>query len=76
VISGFRRDVDEFCYLSGCYGASSGKPSPTFLDSVPVPSSRIIGLTLEDGTGTLSRNVGEGLPLDAAKLPRGAKLSA
>jgi hypothetical protein len=32
-------------------------------------------LTLEDGTDTLSRNVGKGLPLDAALYPRRAQIS-
>jgi hypothetical protein len=31
-------------------------------------------LTLEDGTDTLSRNVGKGLPLDAAWYPRRAQI--
>jgi hypothetical protein len=38
---------------------------PTFRDNVSVPYSREF-LTLENGTFTLSRNVGKGLPLDAA----------
>jgi hypothetical protein len=33
-------------------------------------------LTLEDGTDTLSRNVGKGLPLDAALYPRRAQISS
>jgi hypothetical protein len=45
----------------------SGNPLPTFWDNVSVPSSRVKQsnaasldlLTLEDGTDTLSRNVGE-----------------
>jgi hypothetical protein len=75
VISGFRRDV-EICALLGYYAASSANPPPTFRDNVSVPSSRIKKskkklffldfLTLEDGTDTLSLNVGEGLRLDAA----------
>jgi hypothetical protein len=32
-------------------------------------------LTLEDGTDTLSRNVGKGLPLDAVLYPRRAQFS-
>jgi hypothetical protein len=31
-------------------------------------------LTLEDGTDTLGRNVGKGLPLDAAEQPRRAHI--
>jgi hypothetical protein len=56
MISGFRHDVDEIYALLGYYAAPSGNPLPTFLDF----------LTLEDGTDTLSRNVGKGLPFDAA----------
>jgi hypothetical protein len=33
-------------------------------------------LTLKDGTDTLSRNVGKGLPLDAALFPRRAQFSS
>jgi hypothetical protein len=32
-------------------------------------------LTLEDGNDTLSRNIGKGLPLDAALYPRRAQIS-
>jgi hypothetical protein len=56
VISGFRRDVDEFCALLTYYAASNGNTLPTFLDF----------LTLEDGTDWFFRNVGKGLPFDAA----------
>jgi hypothetical protein len=74
VISGFRRDVDEICALLGCYAASSGNPLPMFRDNISVPSSRakksseasLEFLTLENGTDTLSRNIGKGLPLDGA----------
>jgi hypothetical protein len=76
VISGFRRDVDEICALLGCYETSTDNPLSTFRHNVP--SSRVKKskkkikefqedfLTLEDGTDTLSRNVGKGLSLDAA----------
>jgi hypothetical protein len=33
-------------------------------------------LTLEDGTDTLSRNVGKGLPLDAVLNPRRGQISS
>jgi hypothetical protein len=69
VISGFRRNVDQICALLGYYAASSGNPLPIFQDNVSVPPSRVTKsyfLILEDGTNTLSRNVGKGLPLDAA----------
>jgi hypothetical protein len=66
IISGFRRDADEICALLGYNTASSGNPLPTFRDNVSVPSSRVkkskksvYFLTLEDGTDTLSRNVGK-----------------
>jgi hypothetical protein len=66
LISGFRRDVDETCGLLGYYTASCGNYLPTFRDNVSVPSSRVkipsslLGiLTREDGTDTLSRNVGK-----------------
>jgi hypothetical protein len=65
---------DELYALLRYYSASSGNPLPTFRDSQSVPSSRVEVSkkksldfsTLEDGTDTLSRNVGKGLPLDAA----------
>jgi hypothetical protein len=61
LISGFIRDVDEICGLLGNYTASCGNYLPTFRDNVSVPSSRVkLGiLTREDGTHTLSRNVGK-----------------
>jgi hypothetical protein len=70
VISGFRRNVDEIYALLGYYAAPNGKPLPTFRYNVSVPSWRISAasldfLTLEDGTDTLSRNVGKCLPFDA-----------
>jgi hypothetical protein len=34
-----------------------------------------LDLTLEEGTDTLSRNIGKGLPLDAALYPRRAQFS-
>jgi hypothetical protein len=70
MISGFRRDVVEISAVQGYYAASSGNRLPTFRDNVSVPSSRFkkskYFLTLENGTDTLSRNVGKGLPVDAA----------
>jgi hypothetical protein len=83
VISGFRRDADEICALLGYKAASRGNFLPTFRDNVSVPSSRVKNsktprfldiLTLDDGTDTLSRNVGKGLPLDAALYPRRAQM--
>jgi hypothetical protein len=61
----------ESCALLGYYAASFGNCLPTFRDNVSVPSSRVFSfllglLTLEDGTDTLSRNVGKQLPHDAA----------
>jgi hypothetical protein len=75
VISGVGCDVDEICPLLGYYAASKGNPLRTFRDNVSVQSSRVKKskklffldvLTLEDGADTPSRNVGNGLPLDAA----------
>ena len=66
-ISGFRRHVDEVCALLGYYAASSGSPLRTFRYNVsvqePFDPEFVI---LEDGTDTLFRNVGKGLPLYAA----------
>jgi hypothetical protein len=71
VLSGFRRDVDEICALLGYYVQSSENLLPAFRDNVSVPSSTVKKskknfLILENGTDKLSRNVGKGLPLDAA----------
>jgi hypothetical protein len=73
LISGFRRDVHEICCFLGYYAASSNNPLPTFRDNVSISSLRVKkytkkrkDLTLEDGTDTLSRNVGKGLPHGAA----------
>jgi hypothetical protein len=69
MVSGFRRDVHEICRLLACYAAASGNPLPTFRDNL---GSILKGqeekdfLNIEGGTDALSRNVGEGLPLDAA----------
>jgi hypothetical protein len=71
------------CALLRHNAASSGNPLPTFRD-VSVPSSRVKKskkiffldfLTLEDGTHTFSRNVGKGLPLDAALYARREEIS-
>jgi hypothetical protein len=85
LISGFPRDVDEICALLGYYAASGGNCLPTFRYNVSVPSSRVkspswlffpLGLLIrEDGTDTLSRNVGKQLPHDAAQYPRRAQIS-
>jgi hypothetical protein len=59
----------EICALLGHYAALRDSPLPKFRDNVSVPSSRVKNskfLTLEDGTDTLSRNVGKGLPVNAA----------
>jgi hypothetical protein len=75
VTSGFGRDADEIYAPLGYNAASSGDPLPTFRDNVSVPSSRVLDfLNLEDGTNTLSRNVGKGLVLDAASYPRRAQI--
>jgi hypothetical protein len=64
VVSGFRREVDNNCTLLGHYAASGGNTLPTFRDELSVSSLGF--LTLEDGTGRLSRNVGRVLPVLAA----------
>ena len=66
VIAGFRCEVDEIRTLMGNYAACSGN-LPTFRANLSVKNPRILPfLTLEDGTDTLSRNVGKELPLHAA----------
>ena len=70
VNSGFCRAVQENCALLGNYAACSGNSLPPSGTNLSAPYSRIknprIFLTLEDGTGKLSRNVGKELPLHAA----------
>jgi hypothetical protein len=76
--------VVQICALLGYNAASSGNPLPTFRDNVSVPSSGVNKtkllfldfLRLEDGTDPLSRNVGKGLPLNAALYPRRAQISS
>jgi hypothetical protein len=69
VISGFRRYVDEICAPVEYYAAASGIPFPTFRDCIgPIFKGQEVQeeKTLEDGSDTLPRNVGEGSSLDAA----------
>jgi hypothetical protein len=71
VISGFRRNVNETCSLSGFYAAWNGNSIPTFRNNLSVPSSevkqsRAFCLTLEDGTDMLYRNIDTELPFHAA----------
>jgi hypothetical protein len=62
MVSGFWYDADEIWALLGYYTASSNNSLLTFQDNIFF----FLGfLTLEDGTNTLSRNVGKGLPLNA-----------
>jgi len=58
-ISCFRREVAGNCVLLGHYAASSGNFLPTFRDNLPVPILTFLFSNLEDGTGSLSRNVGK-----------------
>jgi hypothetical protein len=44
----------------------SGQPIDPILKGQEVPRGKTDCLTLKGGTDTLSRNVGKGLPLDAA----------
>jgi hypothetical protein len=64
MISGFRHDADDICAVLGYYAASNGNPLPTFRDNIGTILKDF--LILEDGIDTLSRNVGKGLPFDAA----------
>jgi hypothetical protein len=61
-ISGFRRDADEICTLLGYGAASCIGP---ILNGQGVQGEKDF-FTLENGTETLSRNVGKQLPHDAA----------
>jgi hypothetical protein len=87
MILNFHCNADEICAPLGYNTVSSGN-LPTFQDNVSVPSSRVKKskksresklfldfLTLEDGTDRLSRNVGKGLPLDAALYLRRVHIS-
>jgi hypothetical protein len=60
--SGFRRDVDGNSVLLCCYAASGGNFLATFWDNL---SGTI--LAPEDGIDSLSRNVGNKLPLLAVQ---------
>jgi hypothetical protein len=57
-------------YLRDSETISKTKPPIEYLKKYRLPSCRLSFLlnflTLEDGTDTLSRNVGKGLPFDAA----------
>ena len=73
---------EETCVLRTYYAAYNVKSVPTFRENLSVPSlrakkSRIFldFLTLEDGTGKFSRNVGIELPPCAAKYERKAQVS-
>jgi hypothetical protein len=57
VISGFRHGVNEIFALLRCYAAFIGSLLPTFRDNLLVPSSRVKGMILEDGTYRLSQNL-------------------
>jgi hypothetical protein len=58
----------EICALLRCYAASNHNPLPTFRDSIgPIFSGQEVQEEEEEeGTGTLSRNVGKGLSFDTA----------
>ena len=63
MIPGFRHDVNEICPRLGPYAAQSVNFMPTFRDNLSAPSySFLHWWTLEDGTESLSRNVGTKLP--------------
>ena len=63
VISGFRLEVDENCALLSHYKACRRNSLPTFRDKLSVPSSRAKKFYV--GPDSLSRNVGNKLPLHA-----------
>jgi hypothetical protein len=65
----------EICALLGYNAASSSNP---FFKGQEVQEFLLFldFLILEDGTDTLSRNVGKGLRLDAELYPRGAQISS
>jgi len=68
-ISDLHREADGNCALLGYYAACGGNSLPTFWDNLPVPSSRAKNfefLTVEDGSGRLSRDVGKQLSPNAA----------
>jgi hypothetical protein len=65
--SGFRLEADENCVPLGYYAARIGYSVSTFRDILSVPFLRVKNPRgLEDGTDTLSRNVGKELPLLAS----------
>jgi hypothetical protein len=53
----------EICVLLGYYAALNGNPLPTFRDNISVSYS---GVKKPKKKIKLSRNVGKGLPFDAA----------
>jgi len=69
VITGFCSEADENCVLLRYYAASTGNSLPTFLDN-------FIRTWYLNGIDRLSRNVGNELPLIAAKWPRRRQFSA
>jgi hypothetical protein len=66
LISGFCRNIDEICVLLGYYVASCANCLLTFQDNVS---------TLEDGTNTLSQNVGKQLAHNTVQYPTRAQIS-
>jgi hypothetical protein len=68
----------EIYALLGYNATSSGNILRTFRYKILVPSSRVKNSKKSSlrGTDTLSRNVGKGLPLDAALYPRRAQISS
>jgi len=62
-------EVNENCTLLGCHAASNGSFLPKFRDNLSVPSCGFKNLGVqeffnpEDGTDSLSRNVGKKLAL-------------
>jgi hypothetical protein len=72
VISGFRRDGDEICALLKSYAVLRRSSVTTFKDNLSVSSSRV----KKSQKKWLSRNIGTGLPLNAAQYCRRAQISS
>jgi len=57
-ISGCGHSANDVFALMGCYTALFYSKLPTFRDNLSVRLSRVVFLTLGDGTYSLSRNFG------------------
>jgi len=66
MIPGLCHKVDDICSVLGNYAAYSGNSLPTFWDNLSVHLLIFIFFTLEDGTDSLSYNIGKELSLYVA----------